>query len=179
MLKLKPQYFGHLMWRADSWEKVPDAGRNWGQEEKGLTEDEMVGWHHQLNGHEFEQTPGDREGEGSLMCCVHGVSKSQIRLSNWTTTELWFLKSHPKSGCATWLLFPIHCREEANSDSMLKLFPWLVFWCFCYYSHTECPTSENPATLPVKLKCLCSESWPLVDGRKEEINTSPAWVLPF
>ena len=52
MLKLKLQYFGHLMQRADSLE--PDAGRNWGQEEKGMTEVEMAGWHHELNGHEFE-----------------------------------------------------------------------------------------------------------------------------
>jgi len=49
--------------------KDPDAGKDWGQEEKGLTEDEMVGWHHWLNGHEFEQTPGDSEGQGSLACC--------------------------------------------------------------------------------------------------------------
>ena len=48
MLKLKLQYFGHLIW------KVPDAGKDWGQEEKGTTEDEMIRWHHQLNGHEFE-----------------------------------------------------------------------------------------------------------------------------
>ena len=48
MLKLKLQYFGHLMRRADS-----DAGRDWGQEEKGTTEDEMAGWHHRLDGHEF------------------------------------------------------------------------------------------------------------------------------
>ena len=53
MLKLKLQYFGHLMRRVDSLEKT-DAGRDWGQEEKGTTEDEMAGWHHQLNGHEFE-----------------------------------------------------------------------------------------------------------------------------
>ena len=49
MLKLKFQYFGHLMRRVDS-----DAGRDWGQEEKGTTEDEMAGWHHQLEGHECE-----------------------------------------------------------------------------------------------------------------------------
>ena len=49
MLKLKLQYFGHLMRRVDS-----DAGRYWGQEEKGMTEDEITGWHHQLDGHEFE-----------------------------------------------------------------------------------------------------------------------------
>ena len=56
MLKLKLQYFGQLMRKVDSLEKtlIPDAGRDWGQEEKGTTEDEMAGWHHQLDGHEFE-----------------------------------------------------------------------------------------------------------------------------
>ena len=52
ILKLKLQYFGHLMRRVDSLD--PDAGRDWAQEEKGITEDEMAGWHHQLDGHEFE-----------------------------------------------------------------------------------------------------------------------------
>ena len=54
MLKLKLQYFGHLMQRVDSFGKDSDAGRDWGQEEKGTTEDEMAGCHHRLNGHEFE-----------------------------------------------------------------------------------------------------------------------------
>ena len=49
--------------------KDPDAGKDWGQEEKEETEDEMVGWHHRLSGHEFEQTLGDSEGQGSLLCC--------------------------------------------------------------------------------------------------------------
>ena len=49
--------------------KDPDAGKDWGQKEKGMIEDEMVGWHHQLNGHEVEQTPGDSVGQGSLVCC--------------------------------------------------------------------------------------------------------------
>ena len=49
--------------------KDPDAGKDWGQEEKGVTEDEMVEWHQQLNAHEFEQTPGDSEGQRSLACC--------------------------------------------------------------------------------------------------------------
>ena len=53
MLKLKLQYFGHLMRRVDSLEQT-DVGRDWGQEERGTTEDEMVGWHHRLNGPEFE-----------------------------------------------------------------------------------------------------------------------------
>ena len=56
---------------AKSWLicKDPDAGKDWGQEEKGATEDKIVGWHHQFNAHEFEQTQGDSEGQGSLMCC--------------------------------------------------------------------------------------------------------------
>ena len=68
MLKLKPQYFGHLMQRADSW-KDSDVGKDWRQEEKGSTEDEMVGWHHRLNGHEFEEVPGVGDGQGGLACC--------------------------------------------------------------------------------------------------------------
>ena len=54
MLKLNLQYFGHLTRRVDSLEKDSDAGRDWGQEEKEMTEDEMAGWHHQLDGREFE-----------------------------------------------------------------------------------------------------------------------------
>ena len=53
MLKLKFQYFGHLMRRVDSLEKTLSAGRDWGQEETGTTEDEMAGWHHRLDAHEF------------------------------------------------------------------------------------------------------------------------------
>ena len=49
--------------------KDPDVGKYWGQEEKGVTEDEMFGWHHQFNGYEFEQTQQDSEGQGSLVCC--------------------------------------------------------------------------------------------------------------
>ena len=74
MLKLKLQYFGHLMRRVDSLKKT-DAGRDWGQEEKGTTEDEMVGWHHRLNGHEFEQGPGDGKGQG----CLQSMGSQRIR----------------------------------------------------------------------------------------------------
>ena len=49
--------------------KDPDAGRDWGQEEKGTREDEMVGWHHRLSGHGFEKTPGVGDGQGGLACC--------------------------------------------------------------------------------------------------------------
>ena len=70
MLKLKLQYFGHLMWRADSLEKTLMLGKIEGRRrKKGMTGDKMVGWHHWLNGHEFEQAPGDGKGQGSLACC--------------------------------------------------------------------------------------------------------------
>ena len=69
MLKLKLPYFGHLMWRTDLLEKTLMLGKIEGRRRRGRQEDEMVGWHHWLNGHEFEQTPGDGEGQGSLACC--------------------------------------------------------------------------------------------------------------
>ena len=64
--------------------KDPDAGKNWRWEEKGTRENEMAGWHHWLNGHEFEWTPGVGDGQGGLACCSPWVAKSQTRLSNWT-----------------------------------------------------------------------------------------------
>ena len=67
MLKLKLQYFGHLMRTANSLEKTLMLERL--KEEKGTTEDEMVGWHHQLNGHELEQAPRVGDGQGGLACC--------------------------------------------------------------------------------------------------------------
>ena len=83
MLKLKP-----VFWPPDakSWLiwKDPDAGKDWGQEEKGMTEDEMVGWHHQLNGHEFGWTPGVDDDRKACHAVVHGAARSRTRLSNWT-----------------------------------------------------------------------------------------------
>ena len=90
MLKLKLQYFGHLMGRADSLEKSLMLGKIEGKE-KGMTEDEIVGWHHRLDGHEFEQALGDGEGQGSLACCsLWGRKESDMteRL-NWTEPNLW------------------------------------------------------------------------------------------
>ena len=86
MLKLKLQYFGHLMQRADSFEKTLMLGKIWGQEEKGKTEDEMVGWHHRLDGHGFGWTPGVGDGQGGLACCGswgHKESEMTERL-NWS-----------------------------------------------------------------------------------------------
>ena len=81
MLKLKLQYFGHLMQKTDSLEKTLMLGKIEGGRRRGQ-EDEMIGWHHRLNGHEFEQVPGVGDGQGTLACCSPWVSKTQIRLSN-------------------------------------------------------------------------------------------------
>ena len=85
MLKLKLQYFGHLML---SWliGEDPDAERDWGQEEKWTTENEMAGWHHRLHAHEFEWTLGVCDGQGCLVCCNssgRNESEKTERL-NWT-----------------------------------------------------------------------------------------------
>ena len=85
MLKLKL-----ILWPPDveNWltGKDPDAGIDWRQEEKGMTKDEMVGWHHWLNGHEFEQAPGVCDGQGSLACCSpwgHRVRQDWGTEVNW------------------------------------------------------------------------------------------------
>ena len=80
MLRLKFQYFGRLMGRADSLEKTLILGKIEGRRRRGW-QDEMVGWHHWLNGHEFEQAAGDGAGQGSLACC------SPWRRKEWDTTE--------------------------------------------------------------------------------------------
>ena len=81
-----------ILWPPDAknWllGKDPDAGKDWEQEKKGMTKDEMVGWHHQFDGHKFEQAPGDAEGQGSLACCSPwGCKESdmteQLNWSDW------------------------------------------------------------------------------------------------
>ena len=82
-----------VLWppHAKSWliGKDLDAGRDWGQEKKGTTEDEMAGWHHWLDGREFEWTPGVGDGQGGLACCDSWGRKSRTRLSDWSELN-WF-----------------------------------------------------------------------------------------
>ena len=94
ILKLKLQYFGQLITKSWLTGKDPDAGRDWGQEEKGTTEDEMAGRHHRLDGHEFEYTPGVGDGQGGLAFAIHGAAKSRTRLSDWTELNWTYM---PKS----------------------------------------------------------------------------------
>ena len=91
-----------ILWPPDvkSWLiwKDPDAGKDWGQEEKGTTEDEMVGWHHWLNGHEFVWTPGVGDGRGGLACCSSWGRKEWdvTERLNWTEQEQVTLPHLPK-----------------------------------------------------------------------------------
>ena len=107
-----------MLWppHAKSWltGKDSDAGRDWGQEEKGMTEDEMAGWHHRLDGHEFGWTPGVGDRQGGLACCSswsHKKSKMTERL-NWTElnwTELnWCVKNKSLEFREFWHLYYFH-----------------------------------------------------------------------
>ena len=91
-----------ILWPPDAknWllGKDPDAGKDWRQEEKGMTEDEMVGWHHQLDGHEFEQALGVGNGQGGLACCSPWGRKESDRTEwlNWTAESplrIWLCSS--------------------------------------------------------------------------------------
>ena len=92
--------------------KDPDAGKDWRQKEKRASEDEIAGWHHQLNGHEFGQVPGDNEGQGGLACCSpwdHKESETTGRLKNWVTGfTLWL--SSKESAC--------HARAKGDVGSI-------------------------------------------------------------
>ena len=104
MLRLKLQYFGYLMRRAKLIRKDLDAGKVWRQKEKGIRVDEMAGWHHCLDGHEFEQAPVDGEGQESLSCLSPWGSK-ELDMTEWlNNNHTWlhslvpvYLQSHPST----------------------------------------------------------------------------------
>ena len=89
MLKLKLQYFGHFV-RSDSLEKTLMLGGIGGRRRKGMTEDEMAGWHHQLDGHESEWTPGVGDGQGGLACCDSWGHKESDP-TDWATELNWLM----------------------------------------------------------------------------------------
>ena len=87
--------------------KHPDAGKDWGQEEKLVTEDEMVGWHHQFSGYEFEQTPRDGEGRGSLACCSPWGLKQPDMTRATEPQHQWMIK------------FPLNLHQSQPGSSSL------------------------------------------------------------
>ena len=97
-----------ILWPPDvkSWLiwKDPDAGKDWGQEEKGITEDEIVEYHHWHSGQEFEQTPGDSEGQGSLVCCSSWGHKELATTEwlNWTEVKEAIWKDYTLCNTTIW-----------------------------------------------------------------------------
>ena len=122
--------------------KDPNARKNWRQEEKGMTEDEMIGWHHRLNGHEFEQAPGDGEREGSLVCYNPWGHKQSARL--WLNNNRGYSKWHIhfsafffflllRLGNLNWLIFKF-VDLSAYSSMLLKSLMYILFQLiFDYY----------------------------------------------
>ena len=136
MLKLKLQYFGHLVGRVDSLEKI-HAGSDWGQEEKGTTEDEMAGWHHWLNGREFEWTPGNGDGQGGLACCDSwgGKESDTTERLNWTELIRLIMKPHQYS-LVVWYQYYGYALQETWNPKLTK--SWLLTYItihenICYY----------------------------------------------
>ena len=112
-----------ILWppHAKSWliGKDPDAGRDWGQEEKGTTEDEMAGWHHRLDGHETEWTPGVGDGQGGLACCDSWGRKESDTTEqlNWMLFRQWLFCNH------------MDCSppgSSAHGISQTRILEWVV-----------------------------------------------------
>ena len=115
-----------ILWppHAKSWltGKDPDAGKDWGQEEKGTTENEMVGWHHWLDGHGFGWTLGIGDGQEAWRAAVHGVAKSRTRLREWTELNfmaaitiwqiLYQLRHQGSPRTVEWVAYPFSSRPS-------------------------------------------------------------------
>ena len=150
--------------------KDPDAGEDWGQEEKWVTEDETVGWHHQLNGHGIEQTPENSEGQGSLVCCSpwgHKEEDTAEQLNNnssiYSLQESW--------GQLGWISFGLWYYSSASLPQhiQVQLVYWAsqennVFWYVSCLLNTEARKSnkhrvENSWCYKIQLDILWTSFW--------------------
>ena len=136
MLKLKLQYFGHLMRRVDSLEKT-DAERDWGQEEKGTTEDEMAGWHHRLDGRDSEWTPAVGDGQGGVVCCDSWGRKESVTTEKLSWTELNTLN-----------LLYLTTWEQKVSSGGNKQIPYILFGVIKYLLQLDCEKLKLYTLIP-------------------------------
>ena len=131
MLKLKLQYFGHLieelthwkrLWR---WEGLGAGGEGDDREWDGWMAS-LAGWHHWLDGRESKWTPGVGDGQGGLPCCNHGVAKSQTPVSDWTDLN-WniFIKDHRCSGWRSFFLTLSSVRQRNSSSNAETKMTWV------------------------------------------------------
>ena len=159
MLRLKLQYFGHLMRRAISFEKThlkgSDAGKDWGQEEKRTTEDEMVVWHHWHNGHGFGWTLGVGDGQEGLVCCGSWGHKESDRTElNWYLSEviidLFFWTGEIKSVYRSFM-FPcpyprkiIYKKYQNVDKNHLGVIKWVLIFTFIFFYYMFQKTTNDP-----------------------------------
>jgi len=149
MLKLKLQYFGHLMWRADSMENSLMLGKIEGRRRRGWQRMRWVGWHHRLNGHEFGWTPGVGDGQGGLVCC------SSWNRKELDTTERLNWTKHIFDNCFSYSLY----------DSRIDVF--IISWCLLW------------SLVQSKLNsCLRSHEW-LAGTRSSNASSVPPPTMLF
>ena len=128
--------------------KDSDAGRDWGQEEKGTTEDEMAGWHHQLNGREFEWTPGVGDGQGGLACCNSWGCKELDMTERLNWTEL------------NWLIL-LQSPNKLEITSQTSTWEWmLTSFVLQQWHYLPSPPPLPPAnTVPAKNEISAFQIW--------------------
>ena len=156
-----------ILWppHAKSWliGKDSDAGRDWGQEEKGTTEDEMAGWYHGLDGRESEWTPGVGDGQGGLVCCDSGVAESDTSEQlNWTDIHI---NIHTTTYIYAYIYTHIHAYILCVLYVLLNPTSWKVYFLHlenlgCKYNKvTVCSTVPLPGPFPWILSATCSWIW--------------------
>ena len=161
-----------ILWPPDmkkwlSW-KDPDAGKDWRQE-KGTTKDEMVGWYHWINGHEFQQTPSVGNGQGIWRAAVHGVTKSQTQPSNWN----W--RSSARVGCH-FLLQGISVTQGWNPHLLRHLSRQVNSLSLCppgspYYLSAQLQSEEGGFIVSLSFQIQSEQSVPP--------SFPPFQVMPF
>ena len=144
----KLQYFGHLMWRADSLQKTRTLGKTEGQENR-TTEDEVVGWHHRLNRHEFAQTLGDGEGQRSLACCSSLQRVRQDLATELNQTEPDHLND---KGQPPWASHPHQPQCWGHRFSAVEIPKEPGWLCLC-------PHKQLKASLTVWIQLIVPFSW--------------------
>ena len=156
------QYFGHLMRRVDSLEKTLMLGEIGGRRRKGW---QRMRWHHRLDGHEFEWTPGDGGGQGGLVCCHSWGHKSWTRLSDWTELNWWtascqaslstFKYSCLQTRIVEWVATSF-CRGSSSprNQTSVSYVSCISRWVLYYYSHLGSPYMCINTCIHTDLKAL-------------------------
>jgi len=148
-----------VLWppEAKSWLiwKVPDAGKDWGQEEKGTTEDEMIGWHHWHNGHEFGWTVGVGDGQGGLACCSSWGCKELDMTEQLNWSELYPTCVQKLEGTALHKSMPTPSSFSLHLPVLLQCVPQFL----AISGLLNCSFSVNPLWLKFPLPALSSENY--------------------